>query len=112
VQFAVGFKIQGKTAQVVVDAEDPLIAALKVEMQRPEALIPQSPPGSFLLSAGPVRHLVTTLVFAENLVLLDIRPACGWLFLETSQAVSLLGVLPRGDEVAPLATVAAAEPLT
>ena len=45
-QFAVGFKIQGKTGQVVVDAEDPLIAALKVEMQRPEALIPQSPPGS------------------------------------------------------------------
>jgi hypothetical protein len=33
-------------------------------------------------------------------------------FLETSQAVSLLGVLLRGDEVASLATVAAAEPLT
>jgi hypothetical protein len=27
----------------------------------------------FSLSLGPVRHLVTTLVFAENLVLLDIR---------------------------------------
>jgi hypothetical protein len=36
VQFAVGFKIQGKTGHVVVDA---LIAALKVKMQRPEALI-------------------------------------------------------------------------
>jgi hypothetical protein len=37
VQFAVGFKIQGKTGHVVVDAEDALIAALKVK--RPEALI-------------------------------------------------------------------------
>ena len=33
------FKIQGKTGHVVVDAEDVLIAALKVKMQRPEALI-------------------------------------------------------------------------
>jgi hypothetical protein len=39
VQFAVGFKIQGKTGHVVVDAEDALIAALKVKVQRPEALI-------------------------------------------------------------------------
>src|SRR5262249_17063644 len=39
VQFAVGYKIQGKTGHVVVDAEDALIAALKVKMQRPEALI-------------------------------------------------------------------------
>jgi hypothetical protein len=35
----IGFKIQGKTGHVVVDAEDALIAALKVKMQRPEALI-------------------------------------------------------------------------
>jgi hypothetical protein len=42
VQFAVGFKIQGKTGHVVVDAEDALIAALKVKMQRPEALIAMS----------------------------------------------------------------------
>ena len=38
-QFAVGFKFQGKTGHVVVDAEDALIAALKVKMQRPEVLI-------------------------------------------------------------------------
>jgi hypothetical protein len=38
-QLAVGFKIQGKTGHVVVDAEDALIAALKVKVQRPEALI-------------------------------------------------------------------------
>jgi hypothetical protein len=36
VQFAVGFKFQGKTGHVVVDAEDALIAAL---IQHPEALI-------------------------------------------------------------------------
>jgi hypothetical protein len=38
-QFAVGFKLQDKTGHVVVDAEDALIAALKVKMQRPAALI-------------------------------------------------------------------------
>jgi hypothetical protein len=38
-QFAVGFKEQGKTGHVVVEAEDALIAALKVKMERPEALI-------------------------------------------------------------------------
>ncbi len=38
-QFAVGFKVQGKTDHVVVDAEDALIAALKVKMERPEAHI-------------------------------------------------------------------------
>ena len=38
-QFAVGFKVQGKTGHVVVEAEDGLIAALKVKMERPEALI-------------------------------------------------------------------------
>ena len=38
-QFAVGFKFQEKTGHVVVDAEDALIAAPKVKMQHPEALI-------------------------------------------------------------------------
>ena len=38
-QFAVGFKLDGKPAHVVVDAEDALIAALKVKIERPEALI-------------------------------------------------------------------------
>jgi hypothetical protein len=39
VQYAVGFKFEGKTEHVVVDADDALIAALKVKMQRPEVLI-------------------------------------------------------------------------
>ena len=38
-QFAVGFKVEEKAGHVIVEAEDALIAALKVKMQRPEALI-------------------------------------------------------------------------
>ena len=38
-QFAVGFKLQGTTGHVIVDAEDALIAALKIKTQRPQALI-------------------------------------------------------------------------
>jgi hypothetical protein len=39
VRFAVGFKVNGKTDHVIVDAEDALIAALRVKAQRPEASI-------------------------------------------------------------------------
>jgi hypothetical protein len=39
VQFAVGFKLKDKSGHVVVDAEDALVAALKVKMDRPEASI-------------------------------------------------------------------------
>lgn len=38
-KFAVGFKVNGKTDHVIVDAEDALIAALRVKAQRPEAAI-------------------------------------------------------------------------
>ncbi len=38
-QFTVGLKVNGKTEHTVVDAEDALIAALKVKMQRPDAEI-------------------------------------------------------------------------
>jgi hypothetical protein len=38
-QFAVGFKLQGKSGHALVDGEDALIAALKVKMERPEAEI-------------------------------------------------------------------------
>ena len=38
-QFAVGLKASGKSEHAIVDAEDALIAALKVKMQRPEAEI-------------------------------------------------------------------------
>jgi hypothetical protein len=38
-RFTVGFKQRGRTDRVIVDAEDALIAALKVKARRPEALI-------------------------------------------------------------------------
>ncbi len=38
-QFTVGLKTNGKADHAVVDAEDALIAALKVKMQRPAAEI-------------------------------------------------------------------------
>ena len=38
-RFAVGFKVNGKSDHVIVDAEDALIAALRVKAQRPEASI-------------------------------------------------------------------------
>ena len=38
-QFAVGFKLHGKANHMIVDAEDALVAALKVKIQRQEALI-------------------------------------------------------------------------
>ena len=57
VQFAVGFKIQGKTGHVVVDAEDALIAALKVKMQRPEALIAYVRQQTNEVTRHPMRRL-------------------------------------------------------
>ena len=38
-RFTVGLKANSKTDHTVVDAEDALVAALKVKMQRPEAEI-------------------------------------------------------------------------
>lgn len=38
-QFTVGFKAGGKASHTVVDADDALIAALKVKMQQPDAEI-------------------------------------------------------------------------
>ncbi len=38
-KFAVGFKLNGKADHVVVDAEDALIAALRVKADRPAAAI-------------------------------------------------------------------------
>jgi hypothetical protein len=38
-QFTVGLKANGKAEHAVVDAEDALVAALKVKMQRPDAEI-------------------------------------------------------------------------
>ena len=37
--FTVGLKLKGKTDRIAVDAEDALIAALRVKAERPEAVI-------------------------------------------------------------------------
>ena len=39
VQFTVGLKLNGKSDHIAVDAEDALIAALRVKAERPEAVI-------------------------------------------------------------------------
>ena len=38
-QFTVGLRVNRKADRIVVDAEDALIAALKVKAERPEAMI-------------------------------------------------------------------------
>ena len=38
-QFTVGLKLKGKTDHIAVEAEDALIAALKVKTEHPEAVI-------------------------------------------------------------------------
>jgi hypothetical protein len=38
-QFTVGLRVKGKADRIVVDAEDALIAALKVKAEQPEATI-------------------------------------------------------------------------
>jgi hypothetical protein len=57
-QFTVGFKHAGKTDHVVVNAEDALIAALKVKMSRPEAVIKYVRPRN---RRGDARHPSLTL---------------------------------------------------
>jgi hypothetical protein len=38
-QFTVGFKLKGRADHIVTDAEDALVAALRVKSERPEAVI-------------------------------------------------------------------------
>jgi hypothetical protein len=38
-QFTVGLRVQGKADRIVVDAEDALVAALKVKAERPDVAI-------------------------------------------------------------------------
>ena len=52
-KFAVGYKLSGKTAHVIIDAEDALIAALRVKAQRPAASITYARPQN---KRGDARH--------------------------------------------------------
>jgi hypothetical protein len=38
-EFAVGLKLEGRSSHVIVDAEDALVAALKIKTRHPAALI-------------------------------------------------------------------------
>ncbi len=38
-EFAVGLKLEGKSSHVVIDADDALVAALKVKVRHPAAVI-------------------------------------------------------------------------
>jgi len=53
VKFAVGYKLNGKTGHAIVDAEDALIAALRVKAQRPQAAIIYARPQN---KRGDARH--------------------------------------------------------
>jgi len=53
VKFAVGYKLNGKTGHAIVEAEDALIAALKVKTQRPAAGITYARPQN---KRGDARH--------------------------------------------------------
>jgi hypothetical protein len=53
VKFAVGYKLNGKTGHVLVDAEDALVAALRVKAARPAAAIIYARPQN---KRGDARH--------------------------------------------------------
>jgi hypothetical protein len=52
-QFTVGLKLKSKVSHVVVEAEDALIAALKIKVSRPDAVIMYARPKN---RRGDARH--------------------------------------------------------
>jgi hypothetical protein len=57
-RFTVGLKRQGKAEHIVLDAEDALIAALKVKAEKPDAAITYVRPAN---RRGDTRHPPHTL---------------------------------------------------
>ncbi len=62
-QFAVGLKLKGKTDHVFVEAEDALVAALKVKIGQPDAVITYVRRRN---RRGDARHAQHTLTNAES----------------------------------------------
>ncbi len=60
-QFMVGLKLEGKTDHMVVDAEDALVAALKVKTDHPKVVIMYVRPQN---RRGDARHPPHTLIAA------------------------------------------------
>jgi hypothetical protein len=52
-QFTVGFRLKGRADHIVTDAEDALVAALRVKSERPEAVITYVRPQN---RRGDARH--------------------------------------------------------
>ena len=62
-QFAVGLKLKGKRDHVFVEAEDALVAALKVKIEQPDAVITYVRRRN---RRGDARHPQHTLTNAES----------------------------------------------
>ncbi len=62
-QFAVGLKLKGKTDHVFIEAEDALVAALKVKIEQPEAVITYARRRN---RRGDARHTQHTITNAES----------------------------------------------
>ena len=52
-QFAVGFRLKGRADHILTDAEDALVAALRIKSERPEAVITYVRPQN---RRGDARH--------------------------------------------------------
>jgi hypothetical protein len=52
-QFTVGFRLKGRADHIVTDADDALVAALRVKSERPEAVITYVRPQN---RRGDARH--------------------------------------------------------
>ncbi len=62
-QFAVGLKVKGKSDHVFVEAEDALVAELKVKIEQPDAVITYVRRRN---RRGDARHPQHTLTNAES----------------------------------------------
>jgi hypothetical protein len=62
-QFAVGFKLKGRADHIITDAEDALVAALRVKSERPEAVITYVRPQN---RRGDARHPSHVLAEASD----------------------------------------------
>ena len=62
-QFTVGFRLKGRADHIVTDAEDALVAALRVKSERPEAVIMYVRPQN---RRGDARHPSHVLAEASD----------------------------------------------
>ena len=90
-QFTVGLRLRGKTDRVVVDAEDALIAALKVKADQPQAVITYV---RRLNRRGDARHPAHTLA-KDGVFYLQTPNLASW----HGRLALLFGYMPEPMEV-------------